>query len=196
MATKQNNFYLRWQEMERAEKVAARQARTRWLAPVVLLVTVCLGVWAVLTVRTGLLRRQADAIADWCYDPAQSQVYVQSLTDQNLAAACTRRLDRVNGVRQSLDSEPDITSALLNRVRAASSDSITVVFNRYDAASRELVFDARSTQVIDIPAYIRALEGCGVFSRVTYTGYSAQNELYTINLSCLVAAPLNPEAAP
>ena len=193
MAIKQNNFYLRWQEAQRAEKHAVRQARLRWIAPAALL-TVCLAAWAFVAVRTALLEHRAASLRDWCYAPAQTEPYIQTVTDQQRVQALKDRLGRANGVWAALDSQTDITSGLLNRVRAASSASITVVFKSYDADNRQLVFDARSSEVIDIPAYIRALEGCGVFSQVTYTGYSAQNDLYTINLSCVVALPAEKEA--
>lgn len=194
MAIKQINFYLRWQEAQRAEKHAVRQTRLRWVAPAAALVTVCLAAWAVVAVRTVLLEHRAASLEDWCYAPAQAEPYVQTVTDQQRVQALKDRLGRANGVWAALDSQTDITSGLLNRVRAASSASITVVFKSYDADNRQLVFDARSSQVIDIPAYIRALEGCGVFSQVTYTGYSAQNDLYTIHLSCIVALPAEKEA--
>lgn len=194
MAIKQINFYLRWQEAQRAEKHAVRQTRLRWVAPAAALVTVCLAAWAVVAVRTALLEHRAASLEDWCYAPAQAEPYVQTVTDQQRVQALNDRLGRANDVWAALDSQTDITSSLLNRVRAASSASITVVFKSYDADSRQLVFDARSSQVIDIPAYIRALEGCGVFSQVTYTGYSAQNGLYTIHLSCIVALPAEKEA--
>ena len=156
--------------------------------------TVCLAAWAFVAVRTALLEHRAASLRDWCYAPAQTEPYIQTLTDQQRVQALNDRLGRANGVWTALDSQTDITSSLLNRVRAASSDSITVVFKSYDADNRQLVFDARSSEVIDIPAYIRALEGCGVFSQVTYTGYSAQNDLYTIHLSCVVALPAEKEA--
>ena len=194
MAIKQINFYLRWQEAQRAEKHAVRQTRLRWVAPAAALVTVCLAAWAVVAVRTALLEHRAASLEDWCYAPAQAEPYVQTVTDQQRVQALKDRLGRANGVWAALDSQTDITSGLLNRVRAASSASITVVFKSYDADNRQLVFDARSSQVIDIPAYIRALEGCGVFSQVTYTGYSAQNDLYAIHLSCIVALPAEKEA--
>ena len=194
MAIKQINFYLRWQEAQRAEKHAVRQTRLRWVAPAAALVTVCLAAWAVVAVSTALLEHRAASLEDWCYAPAQAEPYVQTVTDQQRVQALKDRLGRANGVWAALDSQTDITSGLLNRVRAASSASITVVFKSYDADNRQLVFDARSSQVIDIPAYIRALEGCGVFSQVTYTGYSAQNDLYTIHLSCIVALPAEKEA--
>ena len=118
MAIKQNNFYLRWQEAQRAEKHAVRQARLRWIAPAAALVTVCLAAWAVVAVRTALLTHSADTLEDWCYAPAQTEPYVQTVTDQQRVQALNDRLSRANGVWNALDSQTDITSSLLNRVRA------------------------------------------------------------------------------
>lgn len=196
MAIKQNNFYLRWQESGRAGKAASRRTRRRRLLLPAVLAAVCLSAGAAVTVRTAMLRARAQDIADWCLDPARSGAYTQTLSDQYQSAALLGRLDRANAAWQALDSQPDITSGLLDRVRAAAGSSVSVVFQSYDAASRQLVFDARSPQVIDIPACIRALEDCGVFSQVTYSGYTAQNDLYAIHLRCIVAAPQQQEAAP
>ena len=44
-------------------------------------------------------------------------------------------------------------------------------------------------QVIDIPTYIRSLQNCGVFSTVSYTGYTADDNGYSIDLRCILAAP-------
>ena len=84
---------------------------------------------------------------------------------------------------------PDVTNALLTRIENAGNSSITINFNAYNASDGTLLFDAKSSEVIDIPTYIRSLQNCGVFSTVTYTGYSYQNGLYTINLRCVLAAP-------
>lgn len=87
------------------------------------------------------------------------------------------------------------TSSLLNRIDAAGSGSgITVEFTSYDAASGVLQFNATSNTVIDIPAYVRALQNCGVFSDVDYTGYQSTNGRgqpagYALNLRCTLAAP-------
>ena len=94
-----------------------------------------------------------------------------------------------------LDSYPDLTSSLLNRIDAAGSSSgITVEFTSYDAATGVLQFNATSDTVIDIPAYVRALQSCGVFSGVDYTGYQSTNNQggpagYALNLRCVLAAP-------
>ena len=67
--------------------------------------------------------------------------------------------------------------------------AITIQFTSYNAATGELQFNANSSQVIDIPTYIRSLQSCGVFSTVSYTGYNADNDGYSIDLRCVLAAP-------
>ena len=88
-----------------------------------------------------------------------------------------------------LDGYPDVTSSLLHRVEAAGGAAITIQFTSYDAATGELQFNANSSQVIDIPTYIRSLQSCGVFSTVSYTGYNADDDGYSIDLRCVLAAP-------
>ena len=66
---------------------------------------------------------------------------------------------------------------------------ITIQFTDYNASTGELLFNANSSQVIDIPAYIRSLQNCGVFSTVSYTGYKADDDGYSIDLRCVLAAP-------
>ncbi len=56
-----------------------------------------------------------------------------------------------------------MTSSLLNRVEAAGGSGITIQFTDYNASTGELLFNANSSQVIDIPAYIRSLQNCGCF---------------------------------
>ena len=88
-----------------------------------------------------------------------------------------------------LDGYPDVTSSLLHRVEAAGGAAITIQFTSYNAATGELQFNANSSQVIDIPTYIRSLQSCGVFSTVSYTGYNADDDGYSIDLRCVLAAP-------
>ena len=71
----------------------------------------------------------------------------------------------------------------------AGGAGITIQFTDYNAATGELLFNANSDQVIDIPSYIRALQNCGVFSTVSYTGYTADETGYSLDLRCILAAP-------
>ena len=55
-----------------------------------------------------------------------------------------------------LNSYPDVTSTLLHRIEAAGGASISIQFTSYNASTGELLFNANSSQVIDIPTYIRS----------------------------------------
>ena len=195
MATKQNNFYLQYQQAAKAGKTSARNAFLRKAAPGVIIVAGCLLAWGGVVVHTALMRGQASALRAWCADEQNLTPYQQSLQDQQAADTYHSLADYANSVSALLDSYPDLTSSLLNRIDAAGSSSgITVEFTSYDAATGVLQFNATSDTVIDIPAYVRALQSCGVFSGVDYTGYQSTNNQggpagYALNLRCVLAAP-------
>ena len=174
MAMKQNNFYLRWQKAAGAAKSESRSQGLRTLVPGLAVVAVSMLGWGVLTLHTSMLKSQREDILNWCSDN----------TDPYRAA--TQDSD---GMTELLNSYPDVTSSLLHRVEAAGGSGITIQFTDYNASTGELLFNANSSQVIDIPAYIRSLQNCGVFSTVSYTGYKADDDGYSIDLRCVLAAP-------
>lgn len=195
MARKQNNFYSRWYEAQRAGKAAARRTLLLWLLPAVLIVTACLAALAVVLVQTYGFRTRSDSLLGWCYDEPNYTPYTRSVTDQQDARYYRDQAVYAQDLTDLLNSYPDVTSSLLNRIEAAGNASISIIFRSYDAGTGTLTFEATSDQVIDIPTYIRSLEGCGAFSKVRYTGYSNQNDSYTIHMTCTLAAPAAPDQA-
>ena len=59
MATKQNNFYLQYQQAAKAGKTSARNAFLRKAAPGIIIVAGCLLAWGGVVVHTALMRGQA-----------------------------------------------------------------------------------------------------------------------------------------
>ena len=149
--------------------------------PGVAIVVVALAGWGVLSLHTAMLNSQRQDIVDWCTDNADA--YLASTQDAEAAAQFRSLTDYTTGMTDLLNSYPDVTSTLLHRIEAAGSSGITIQF------TDELLFNATSDQVIDIPTYIRALQNCGVFSTVSYTGYTADDGGYSIDLRCVLAAP-------
>ena len=209
MATKQNNFYLQYQLAAKAGKNADRKAFLCKAAPGALIVAGCMLAWGGVFLHTAMMRANTRDLRAWCADEQNLTPYQQSLQDQQAADAYHSLTDYANSVTSLLASYPDLTSSLLNRIDAAGSGSgITVEFTSYAAASGVLQFNATSNAVleavmseakgkitvIDIPAYVRALQNCGVFSDVDYTGYQSTNSQgqpagYALNLRCTLAAP-------
>ena len=188
MAMKQNNFYQRWQKAAGAAKSESRSRSLRAAVPGIAVVAVSVAAWGVLTLHTSMLTSQRQDILTWCDNNADA--FLSSTRDAEEAAQFRSLTDYTTGVTGLLDSYPDVTSSLLHRIEAAGGSTITIQFTDYNAATGELLFNATSSQVIDIPTYIRSLQNCGVFSTVSYTGYSADNDDgYSINLRCVLAAP-------
>lgn len=198
MAKKQMNFYKRYTDAAKAVRGAKRAKTLLWAAPLVVIVCGCMGVWGVLMVHTRLLNTRSNAILEWCLDPAQLTPYNQYLNDKAQGDTYRGLANYADGINTLTASYPAVTSSLMGRIEAAGGASIAIEFTSYDAATGELSFDAVSSEVIDIPTYIRSLEECGVFNTVSYTGYNAAGSTnssvtagsgYTINLRCVLAAP-------
>ena len=187
MAMKQNNFYLRWQKAAGAAKSESRSQGLRTLVPGLAVVAVSMLGWGVLTLHTSMLKSQREDILNWCSD--NTEPYRAATQDSESAAQFRSLTDYSDGMTALLNSYPDVTSSLLHRVEAAGGSGITIQFTDYNASTGELLFNAYSSQVIDIPAYIRSLQNCGVFSTVSYTGYKADDDGYSIDLRCVLAAP-------
>ena len=187
MAMKQNNFYLRWQKAAGAAKSESRSQGLRALVPGLAVVAVSMLGWGVLTLHTSMLKSQREDILNWCSD--NTEPYRAATQDSESAAQFRSLTDYSDGMTALLNSYPDVTSSLLHRVEAAGGSGITIQFTDYNASTGELLFNANSSQVIDIPAYIRSLQNCGVFSTVSYTGYKADDDGYSIDLRCVLAAP-------
>ena len=187
MAMKQNNFYLRWQKAAGAAKSESRSQSMRTLIPGLAVVAVSMLGWGVLTLHTSMLKSQRQDILNWCTD--NTDAFLSSTKDAEAAAQFRSLTDYSNGMTDLLGSYPDVTSSLLHRIEAAGGASITIQFTDYNASTGELLFNANSSEVIDIPSYIRSLQDCGVFSTVSYTGYKADDDGYSIDLRCVLAAP-------
>lgn len=148
----------------RRGKNADRKAFLCKAAPGALIVAGCMLAWGGVFLHTAMMRADTRDLRAWCADEQNLTPYQQSLQDQQAADAYHSLTDYANSVTSLLASYPDLTSSLLNRIDAAGSGSgITVEFTSYDAASGVLQFNATSNTVIDIPAYVRALQNCGVF---------------------------------
>lgn len=187
MAMKQNNFYLRWQKAAGAAKTESRSNDLRAVVPGIAVVAVCMAGWGVMVLHTSMLKSRRQNILNWCAD--NSATYLSSTLDAEEAAEFRSLTDYATGMTNLLNSYPDVTSTLLHRIEAAGGASISIQFTSYNASTGELLFNANSSQVIDIPTYIRSLQNCGVFSTVSYTGYTADDNGYSIDLRCILAAP-------
>ena len=185
---KQNNFYLRLQESTRADKKTHRRFLLRQALPPACLAAALIAVLVVLSLITASRQNRVDAIMDWTADPQIAADYQESISAQAGAGAYKSRTAALENHFANRATYPVVGSDVWTRIQDAGPDSVTVAFTSYDAATGVLAFDSRSEQVIDIPTYVVAMQNTGLFSAVSYTGYSLSDEIYTINMSCVMAA--------
>lgn len=191
---KQMNFYLRWQEATRAGRAAQRRTLLAWVLPGVGAVLAAEVFLAAMAFGTGQMQAEAQRAQDWC--SANSLAAESAAADRQAAAQRRAGALLARQAGELLQSYPEMTGALLEQLEAVGGDVVQVRVRSYDAGTGKLVFDAQSGSVIDIPAYVRALEGTGLFSAVVYTGYGWNGALYSIDLDCTLAAPRQEVDAP
>lgn len=197
MRTKRNNFYRRWREAENAGRRTAWRRLARRAGPAAVTAAAALLLWGGLGFHTACLRRETAALTAWCETPENAAAYAQSEADRARAAALQADQAQLEQLWTLLDSYPDPTGTVLAALEDAQA-GVHVQLHSYDAASGTLTFSAVLPQVVDIPAYVRRLEGSGLFAQVAYGGYETGADGYTLQLDCVLAAPESgaKEAAP
>lgn len=93
----------------------------------------------------------------------------------------------VERLNQNLGSYPEFSGSVLRRIEGVGGDQIGLIITDYDAQTGTLEFDANSIAVIDVSGYILRLQETGLFHTVDYTGYTFEDGLYTLSLSCTMA---------
>lgn len=197
MRTKRNNFYRRWCEAESAGRRTAWRRLARRAGPAAVTAAAALLLWGGLGFHTACLRRETAALTAWCETPENAAAYAQSEADRARAAALQADQAQLEQLWTLLDSYPDPTGTVLAALEDAQA-GVHVQLHGYDAASGTLTFSAVLPQVVDIPAYVRRLEGNALFAQVAYGGYETGADGYTLQLDCVLAAPESgaKEAAP
>ena len=69
-------------------------------------------------------------------------------------------------------------------IEDVGGQDMEVKIQTMDMETGTLTFNAVSRKVIDIPVYVQKLEDTGLFYSVDYTGYSYNDSVYTLMLTC------------
>ena len=133
------------------------------------------------------LEHRIQTIQDWM-DNSKVQSQYQE------AAALEARLLEIEGgiaaverLEENLSSYPALSAQTLSRIEHAGGSGIKLEITGYDAQTGILTFRTGSREVIDVPSYILQMQETGIFHTMDYTGYTYENEWYTLSLSCVLA---------
>lgn len=164
---------------------AAKTAAWRYVLPVAAILTLCLAVFAVVEVRSLIQKHKISEKDEWIADTLISEPYLQALLSERQAQQIEQTIREIEQLQENLATYPEFDKKTISRIEKAD-DGFMLKIRSYDSDSGVLTFDAASREVIDIPAYIQKLEGTELFYQVDYTGYTYQDDVYTLSLRCIM----------
>ena len=93
-------------------------------------------------------------------------------------------ISSVERLNRNLSVYPEFSGSVLRLIEAVGGGAIDLLLTDYETETGVLMFDANSKAVIDVSGYVRRLQDTGLFHTVDYTGYTFEDGLYTLSLSC------------
>ncbi|MCI8597919.1 MAG: hypothetical protein HFJ10_05695 [Lachnospiraceae bacterium] len=128
--------------------------------------------------------RETQKIQDWMESPEVQAQYQEALELQNQLSEIEGGISAVEQMEQNLSVYPELSSEIIHRIENVGGGGMQLKVMGYDVETGVLTFEASSREVIDVPSYILHMQETGIFHKVDYTGYTYENEWYTLSLSC------------
>lgn len=169
-----------------AVKAEPTSHNLRYFAVPIALMAAGLIVWGGIAVSNLLLSRKVSGIEDWLADPSIIEQYGEAVRKNDINDSILADRDEANRLRESLATYPDVDTTLIDKIRAAGGEKVSMVLTGWNSETGEIQFEAHSSDVIDIPSYVLSLENTGLFRSVTYTGYNYTDGQYILSLSCIL----------
>lgn len=154
--------------------------------PIAAVLVLCILVWSVLLRLNTILLDKTDDISNWLNDPTVIEQYNEANAKQQENDRLVQSLQQVQNLTDALATYPTVDSALMAKISAAGGEQVSMVLTGWDATTGALQFDAQSSNVIDIPSYVLALQKTGLFRKVDYTGYAYDEGVYVLSLNCIL----------
>lgn len=180
------DLYLRYRRYS-WEKPQRGLFRSRWF-PVVVTALLCIIIWLTLSFRNHELERKLSAYQTFLNDPETTVTYEQKLKQEEINIRLIDQTTSVRTLTSRLAVYPKIDANLLARIAAVGGEKIQATVIGYDSSAGELLVQAESLAIIDTSGYARDLERLDLFQTVSYTGYTLENGLYTVQLKCMLRA--------
>ena len=147
---------------------------------------ICLAVVVGVTIANQALAMKIRNINDWMMDPSIQEPYQKANERKEVSSQLAEAIRQVKQTTKNLDTYPDLTTEMILTIEDVGGQDMEVKVQTMDMDTGTLTFNAVSRQVIDIPVYVQKLEDTGLFDSVDYTGYSYNDSVYTLMLTCVL----------
>lgn len=138
----------------------------------------------VITGMNWAVKRDNAKKQDWIESVQRAGTYQQALELEEELQTVEDGISSVERLNRNLSVYPEFSGNVLRMIEAVGGGAIDLLLTDYETETGVLMFDANSKAVIDVSDYIRRLQDTGLFHTVDYTGYTFEDGLYTLSLSC------------
>lgn len=133
---------------------------------------------------------------EWMQNPSVQEDYARAMKIEEELKELENGRNEVNLLEENRRTYPVFSGSLLRRIEAVGGAGMELLITDYDVETGVLQFNASSKEVINTSEYVRNLQETGLFHEVDYTGYTLEDEWYTLSLSCtLEGTPVMPSDA-
>lgn len=181
------NLYRVWSQRHAGEETKTSTIARQILYPAAVL-GICAAIYAGVMIWNTAESRQITAMQDWINDTQVQTDYKEAQAKQEKSNRLISQLNQVNQMKDNLATYPDLTEDRIRTIVDVGGNDMSVQIETLDMSTGTLTFHAVSYKVIDIPSYVQKLNDTGLFESVNYSGYSYDDNKYSLMLSCTLKA--------
>lgn len=144
---------------------------------------ILLGIIIIIAIFAGIfffnvitLNNQKDKSLAYVEDPQVMITYESAKQQQEASLAMQERADWIESLLSTLDGYPDISASEFAQVFGYAGGRIEIEGIQYDSSTGVLNFTALSDSATGVPIFVAQLRMSGIFSDVTYEGYTNAQE--------------------
>lgn len=184
---KQINLYQVWNQSKDGPKIEKGDFKKHLVAPGITLL-ICLALTAGVKTWNMVTNNEIKDLNTWMQDSTNKKAYKEANKVKKKSEQLDEAQSQVNQMKANLATYPDLNEEMIATIVNSSGSQISVQIESMDAETGLLTFHAISNAVIDIPGYVSRLTDTGLFSSVDYSGYQFEDNVYSLDLSCVLKA--------
>lgn len=193
LLTEKGPTSIRQQYKKHSPRTRAMWAAIRRWSPVAVVAAVMLAAVIVLLVQCVTVSGRIQSAENYLENPtvvAEKAEYEQLLSENDLLS---RQITYVQGVKEAIKSYPLGSSEVLREFERCVGDLASIEVTSFDSASGTMASSLKSDDVTDINLLISNLTQNDMFTNVEYTGYTYEENTWTVNVVFILSASVGRE---
>ena len=159
------------------------------LKPLIAVAVVVLAVFVVMEIVLLGMKAQTKSLNKYINDEQNVASYNEAIATKEKTDTVNLQKSNLEACMAAIDSYPNVGTAFFQSIATtATKNNVTVSSYGYANETGFLSMSCTGTTLGGISQFVRDLETLGLFTEVTYTGFSGTNESgYSFSISCVCA---------